>query len=159
MAYVISYLEQLEKFKQQLSQLTETQKAYLAGILDGEGSLGLYQDIRRTTNSILLRVVVITNKDEKLVNTIYGWINQGKVKIYKATGGYKNITIHHRAFAEVFLKTIYKYLLAKQERAKMTLEFINLRKGRFHHPYTERELELVSLSKKGNFIMGKAVKL
>lgn len=167
MPYVYSYAERLEKFKDNLSKLTDVQKGYLAGLLDGEGSIGLYYAGNKVGISILVRLTIVTNNDKYLIDYVDNLISKGMDKqfIYKSNDNRKthvnpgwHIQICHRVFAEAFLEQIYPYLISKKDRAKNLLKFINLRKGRFHTPYSEEELKLVELSKKGNYIMGKAIK-
>lgn len=165
MPYIYSYIEKLEKFRKNLEKLSEADKGYIAGLLDGEGSIGLYYTPNRHGISIMTRITVVTNNDKFLIDYINNLIGKGveKTFLYNSTkksigvSGW-NIKIAHRAFAEVFLEFIYPYLIAKKERAKNMLKFIKLRKGRFHSPYSKEELELVNLAKKGNYIMGRAIK-
>lgn len=160
MKYIPVYSERLVKFKKKLEKLTEAEKGYLAGILDGEGSIGLYRveyrSKKRTFNSIMTRITFIVNVDKRLIDYIGKLL--GEEFIYKGNNNTWCVKTSHRAFAEVFLQTIYPYLIAKKDRAKNAIKFINIRKGRFHHKYEDRELELVELSKKGNYKMGKAIK-
>ena len=165
MPYVYSYINQLKQFKENMEQLSEADKGYLAGLLDGEGSIGLYFVPNRQGITIMSRLTIVTNNDKYLIDYVANLIGKdvGRTFLYKATQKLTGISgwhvkISHRAFIEVFLSYIYPYLIAKKDRAMNLLRFLELRKGRFHQPYTEEELNLVELSKKGNYIMGKAIK-
>lgn len=154
--YRYKYQDRLDKFVEKINLISDIQWAYLAGLLDGEGSIGLYQDTRRDFTSIMLRITLIVNTDKELINYVSNLI--GEEFVYKTNkSNCWCVKISHRALAEQFLINILPYLVGKKQRAINALKFIESRKGRFHHKFSEEELEMVKLSKKGNAKMGKAL--
>jgi hypothetical protein len=110
--------------------MDEVTKAYLAGIMDGEGSISLAvhttrktKEGRPATSPKLL--VQISGTDEALIRWIYKTIGGGHVVV-----GYRPKRPHHktayswRAWGEVaaiFLEAILPYMRVKTEQAKLGL--------------------------------------
>lgn len=143
-----------------LTNLAETEKAYIAGIVDGEGCLSInicYDKSRKPFRAV--PTVEISNTDSKVLKWIAHKANWGKwntkrpytlienrnanLKPYKCY----HLTISDRRRVSVFLKTILPYLRIKKTLAEKILNFYRLHALR--SPYTiedwKRALEVKRL--------------
>ena len=114
----------------QVFTLTEVQKAYLAGIWDGEGSI----IIARATNSYNKKSrriyhqlrVFMGNTDRKLVQWVKDTIGCGYIQTRKPKSiKHKTTYIYfvHSLNAKLLLEAIYPYLITKKPQATIALEF------------------------------------
>ena len=104
----------------------------------------------------MTRITLIVNTDLRLIEYVADLI--GKEFVYKTNKSNTwCVKLSSRMFAKEFLLKIIPYLVAKKDRALNAIKFIELRDGRFHQKYSEEELLLVELSKKGNAKMGRAL--
>lgn len=118
--------------------LSNTQCAYLAGIIDGEGSIGF---IRR--NHFRTPCITITNTDKKLMDSICSVYPSGRLYSRKRIGANKRIYDWQLTkLVEVFdlLSQIEPFLVAKRDKACLIMAFCLLRLEK--RPYGEREIEL-----------------
>ncbi len=111
--------------------------AYTAGIIDGEGSIGV--SLRKATQSYHLMVQV----SMKLPTIIPKWLltnfggNYGEYKQSKRAYGEGIIakwSIHGTA-AQEFILSIYPYLMDKKDQAEVALVFPISHKGRRNAEY------------------------
>jgi hypothetical protein len=103
-------------------QLTETQVGYLAGIIDGEGYIGLPKS---SGKAYLLRVVV-TSGCAELVNWILTTTGLGKIKSYDLSHRRRQTSYQWRVFgaeAGVLLKAVVPYLIVKKGQAIFALRY------------------------------------
>jgi len=107
-------------------KLTIEEKAYLAGLVDGEGSILLCKGKKYTVPSYILRVKVVnTNKQ------VIEWIQKrikGRIDIRKSDNKWRTLfiwSIHKKEIIHNFLKAILPYLIIKKEQAKIALQFKN----------------------------------
>ena len=121
--------------------MLETELAYVAGIIDGEGSIGIYQQKARGYRSKVMRVTV-DNTDEWLIRQLLMWF-----------GGHINRRSDHRGNrkdvwqwyveskkAGNFLRLILPYVRMKRPQVELALQFQERK-----HPcrgHTEEELAL-----------------
>ena len=134
------------KVKEVIYDMSETDKAYIAGLFDGKGHVGLYGRNRKSTensrrgaqgSSYNLRVQV-TSTDRVIVDWL---VNKFKGLSYSSTwdnrknddpGRDVNTWKDTHQFlltsrnAEEFLKCILPYLIIKKERAELGIEFMTL---------------------------------
>lgn len=123
--------------------------AWLAGIMDGEGSFLI--SVNSTHRSIYPRISV-TNTNKYMIEKIIDIIEKigiehwnVKVRIPKKDTWKTNIQISIITAKRVLLFTnsILPYLIAKKENALLVKEFCESRISLpYGYPYTERELEL-----------------
>ena len=100
--------------------ITETQKAYAAGIMDGEGSIVFSPRQRDSTGKPKYTVVVIsiTNKDYPLLEHVQNIIGG---KIYRHEAPYWRLVIHKQSDVIYCLENIMEYLSLKKESAQLAL--------------------------------------
>lgn len=109
--------------------------AYIAGFIDGEGTIGL---MKRKNKSSIEYAVRITNKDkytlEKILeffneNNIHGSISQqSKKPIRDGWSIIYVIQIGSREGVKKIIENTLPYLITKKERAKIMLKFFEIRK-------------------------------
>lgn len=128
--------------------LRETEKAYLAGIIDGEGSIsiGITKRIRKGVvyRNHYLRLQV-TNTDSALIQ----WLNKlgGSTAERKLRADYPTARVVYswnkqcRQAGEV-LEQVYPYLITKRKQAEAGLFFQSKRKRRGNIKKTNIEVEL-----------------
>jgi len=126
-----------------LKELTETQKAWLAGIIDGEGYIGIVQQPRKDTDKKFnyTLVVKVASTDAEMIPTCFEWTGIGNVG-YKESKNPKwadarTWQIANRQ-AKYFLEAIEPYLIVKKNQARVALEFHGCKKH-WHHA-TESDL-------------------
>lgn len=150
-------------------QVTAAELGWLAGIIDGEGYLGLqlYQDKRmdRKCGLNIDPCLHISNTDEEIVLKSRDIVRKLGVNPYIRASKLKNrkkdqykIQVKHMSKMKKILEATYPYLTGnKKKRAKLILEFIDLRKsatwvwkrpnnksgqGGASKPYSEREWQI-----------------
>ncbi len=102
--------------------LTELEKAYIAGIFDGEGTIGFYggksQDfsLRLKLGNTNLEVV------EWIQQHCGGWITSRVLKVSKKT--FWEWSIKRRADVVDILKAIQPYLIVKRTQADLLVDFL-----------------------------------
>lgn len=123
--------------------MKRTDLAYIAGIIDGEGSISLVYARQKPSRSSLNVRVQVANTNEWLVQwlrmAVGGWItktNRSQVqdKIWKV--GYQWCITGIRA--KDFLELVYPYLRLKKPQAEIAMGLAKMR-GKNHHRLTETE--------------------
>jgi hypothetical protein len=118
------------KTKKSSLKLTVAEKAYIAGIIDGEGCIGLFKnkDIsykRGYSYSVITQIAVT---DKKLINWIFKKIKSGH-RYSSNTNPQKHKTIFVIRFSvndsKILLKLIKPYLIIKKKQADILLRFIS----------------------------------
>jgi hypothetical protein len=114
------------------SNLTETQKAYIAGFFDGEGCLNYYKSKTKTSKLgyTFVGQAFITNTDFDTMIALRTMIGFGclrKRKTYSYDGNRKetwNLCFSPRQ-VKLLMREIYPYLITKKQRAKIMLDFLD----------------------------------
>ncbi len=105
--------------------LSETQVAYLAGIIDGEGTIGIYGG-NPSVPAYYHLVLIITNTHEALIDSIRGWIGGAKAPTKPRESvlspGWQLVLWQHRASGVIRL--CRPYLIVKSAQADLALEFM-----------------------------------
>lgn len=107
-----------------LSALTDSQIGYLAGIIDGEGYIGMCQT---KPNRYLLRVVV-TSTSEDLANWIKSTTGLGKINHRKMAHRQRQDVFEWRVFgndAGVLLSKLSPLLLVKRAQSIVAIRYQN----------------------------------
>ncbi len=124
--------------------ISETDKAYIAGLFDGEGciSASLYKTTNRNAFGLNINVsICICDKDLML-----------EIKDITKTGTVRKHSTHKTAHAyEVrakrdvltFLEIIYPYLKHKKELARIMIIYVKSRIISDRHTHTDKEINLI----------------
>lgn len=111
-----------------MNQLTETQKAYLAGFFDGEGCISITVSMDRTKGKTpRYRVhVVITQKNPETLLELHQMAGIGNVYDRRSNARFhaSSWQISHLQSRE-FLTVLLPYLRNKKKEAELAIEFIN----------------------------------
>jgi hypothetical protein len=129
-----------------VGDLSENEWAYIAGFIDGEGSLELHKRISRSKVNkfgIYQRISITnTNKDVAL------WLKQRlgdcyySESIFESGSEIYRIVIHNLLDVKKILEGILPYLVVKKQHAKSLLKFCNIRLKSRRNIRTEKEYEL-----------------
>lgn len=146
--------------------VTETELAYLAGIIDGEGCISInHAGVWKKTKAFQCKVRV-ANSNQNLIN----WVMQilGKLDIKAHITHSKrcednpkwkrvyDVAVLNQTKCHTLLKAISPYLIGKKAQASLLLEWIESRwnqkrpEGFRYIPYSKRELEIVQQLKNLN---------
>jgi len=109
--------------------LTEIQKAYLAGLFDGEGHLTLHRQKSGKYNYYTPELG-ISNTSMELMKYLINTLKKGGIplKLYlqkkgkNKPVGIAHVTTHQDAYC--FLLVVLPYLIVKKNKAKLIIEFI-----------------------------------
>lgn len=145
-----------------MPNVSKTQLAWLAGIVDGEGSITITSDKRRgRTNIQHTTRICITNTNNKIIEEVEHILCTMNVfhrrTTRPATKGHKAVMdVFIRAASKyMFLEQVKSYLVAKAEHAQYMQEYIQENSKQFHG-YSVRSLDLViklaQLNKRGTKI-------
>lgn len=152
-------------------QVRPDELAWLAGIVDGEGTINItdkltpqrrarkdgtrkrhyctFLQIANTNEDIILKVIEIM---KKLNANPYVWEKAATDKWKKSY----QVSLQRMAKVKRVLEQIYPYLIAKRRQAELTLKFINSRLSKFdagrgkNNPYTQEEMEWINEIKRLN---------
>lgn len=109
--------------------LKDTEAAYLAGIIDGEGTVGLYQGFRKSGRPYKIVLVSVSNTDETLMAWLVsiggGFVARDKSKSRKPHWK-PSFTWAVQAHVDVLglLKQTLPYLVIKKSRAEMIIDYL-----------------------------------
>jgi len=112
--------------------LSEVEKAYIAGFFDGEGHISISKKKPkppRWKNPSYKLVAIITNTDKSVLNFIKSKFEIGKIYGPYRSSGFKpnGKPLYQLHFTgkncKKFLKAIFPYLCVKRERAALALAF------------------------------------
>lgn len=104
------------------NELPETDKAYLAGLIDGEGCLYVKA---AESGGVIVRLDVVSNTNQKVI----AWVEKKlrpycRVYCQSKLGRKKKIrrVVLHNRRAVLFLREVFPYLVIKKDRAQMLLK-------------------------------------
>lgn len=136
------------------SDIQETELAYLAGIIDGEGVISIHAHTKRHQTPsrkgepyrILQPVVQVYNTNMTLIDWLHSRIGfkfNGRDR-RKARTSYQVVVTGYRNHA--VLTPLLPYLIAKRPQAELVLEYIQIRAQRsdseYNPDYGNREVEI-----------------
>jgi len=133
--------------------LEEIEKAYIAGLIDGEGTVTLS---RKHSNETASPEVSIANNDLQLLAWVRNAVAAGKISLKR-----KNRPHHHQSYtwsirdnkAISFLNEIKNYLIVKKQQAELittSYKMYTPRNGKYTPEMLKRKLELVAQIRKLN---------
>jgi hypothetical protein len=108
-------------------QISEVDKAYIAGMVDGDGSICLYRDPKK---GYVISKVSIVNNDLSVLEWIQSITKLGRIQQptkHKATF---SLTINRNSNQIAFLEAILPHLKVKKPHAEVTLAFLRARRNR-----------------------------
>ena len=127
-------------------QLSETEKAYLAGFLDGDGMIGFHISFRKKFR--LRPEVKFSNTDKRVID----WILQ-KISFMHEVSDDPHDERHKRRYhalirgplgCRAILRELLPYLIVKREAAEMLLKYCESRARKpKNSPLSEEEVELI----------------
>lgn len=151
-----------------MPDISKTERAYLAGLWDGEGSITLCKSIRKEKKNYKSRLnasIVFTNTNLEIIEWVEKRLAMIGATFHRYTVSVKNnpekwksrskdcyrLTARNRESVERTLKMLIPFLIAKKEQAQIVLAFVRSRKEQMKKtkgrpsnttPYTEQEFEL-----------------
>jgi len=134
------------------TKLSKTERAYIAGFIDGEGNIGVSLVYRDGLPAHGTPIISISNTDRKVLEWIASKVNRARwikkfVHVYKQPGrnpqhrDFYVLDISSRLRLEPLLKAILPYLQIKKKRAQVLLEFYEARI--FQKPYSIQDWERI----------------
>ena len=119
-----------EKYEEglKINKLTETESAYIAGFIDGEGCIGLSdrgKEARKERDLVYIMKISISNTNRDVLEWIRLRIGHGSIYVSKKTKGHKQSyqwTMVGRRCVDL-LEWIYPYLKVKRLQAEVLFEF------------------------------------
>lgn len=107
--------------------LNKAQLGYIAGVIDGEGSISIIKASTKYNFSYQLRLIV-TNTDYRMLKWLKDTIGYGNVaerKRSKYKPNWSNVYVYAITAnkAKDLLKAVYPYLVIKREQADIAIEF------------------------------------
>jgi hypothetical protein len=129
-------------------------KKYIAGFIDGEGSIALYKhkDIRVKKGYTLHPMFDIVNTNLEVLKAINNLVN-GKIKYKTKQIGCKQVyLIQLQDYKQIksILEILLPYLIVKKKQAELMIEFCNSRLKSNGKKYSERDYKIVDLFSKLN---------
>lgn len=106
-------------------KLTSTQRAYVAGFLDADGSISITGNTTRRGHQHWSLQLIFYNCNLEVLKKIQFWMGIGSIHSRKRTSKWR---ISYRlkfqgAAAARLLKAIHRYLIVKKKQAEIGLEF------------------------------------
>ncbi len=114
-----------------IRNLSEPEKAYIAGIIDGEGYISMhYKNFSKSRVKDLKLVLIIVNTNKDLINYIKSKLINGSAilrrnKIPHRKDSWRFVT--SQIVAKEIIKAVYPYLIIKRKQADLALSFMENR--------------------------------
>lgn len=116
-----------------LHMLTETEKAWLAGFWDGEGSITIFTHTEKNGKEKICPTINVTNTHEGVIAYVVELLDrlgtsfavqQRKHTSEKNKDAY-HVTTRNIQYIKVVLEAIYPYLVCKKAQATLVLRYVN----------------------------------
>lgn len=121
--------------------LTETEKAYIAGIVDGEGYIGMIKGWRNTGRQYFTPVIKISNTDIRIIDWLkdklegLNLFNDVKPET-ETQKKVNNLQISGPPSVQALLEQIYPYMIIKKDKAEVIMQFTSTRINKpISYPY------------------------
>jgi DNA-binding CsgD family transcriptional regulator len=133
-------------------------KGYLAGLVDGEGTIGIEKASRNDRkNPHFKPIVKISNTCKEaldyIIEQVGGFkfaIKSGRMSKNSKKAVYDIVLVRHKD-VEAFLEMILPYLLIKRRQAELVIQFCKSRLSKPNHaPYSDEEIAIIEEVKKIN---------
>jgi len=106
----------------EIKKISNTDKAYIAGIMDGEGCFNMIKNPKR--NSIHSARIMVVNTEMSMLSFLKdrygGFVIESKSKMQKR---YRWMWVLSNSNIDKFLHDILPYLVVKKEQAKIMIKF------------------------------------
>ena len=116
-----------------MNQISDTSAAYLAGLIDGEGSIGLFINhcpTRRSTKGAVIARLKIGMCDEALIKWLQSHTESGTVTSWKHKESPKWkpcwVIAWHGRHAAAVINAVWPYLRLKRPQAKLLMQWIDI---------------------------------
>ncbi|PIV00897.1 hypothetical protein COS54_02225 [Candidatus Shapirobacteria bacterium CG03_land_8_20_14_0_80_39_12] len=122
-----------------MNVLSPTQKAWLAGFIDGEGFIGITFQRKKenkiqSASPLYHPYLVVTNTNQNSIQYIQNLVGDGKVYKFKARNHLCSPAFQYKLTkGEVLLgllKGIEPFFVVKKEQSSLVIEYLNLRRER-----------------------------
>lgn len=135
--------------------LSDTDRGYLAGIIDGEGTIKIIKAKQKQWKTAYYAPFIsITNTDPKLMSYLRELVKIGSFYVEKRTKPQHRTKMVYNIASikgvKQILDQIKDLLIVKKRNAMLVLEFIEIKKNKTETGVTPRELELYEQTKKEN---------
>lgn len=117
--------------------VSEVEKAYVAGLVDGEAGISICRNAGGKKGRWLQPVIDISSNNQEVleyVQLLYG----GAINAINDRGRHLRFWTPEKVIR--ILGDIFPYLIIKKEHAKVMLKFCESRLQRKHHSYTANEM-------------------
>ena len=135
--------------------LSDVDKGYLAGIIDGEGTVSIVRAINKSNKEVhtyYAPIIYITNTDPKLMSRVREIVKVGHFHSEKQRNpNHKTKLVYSVASirgVKMILEQIINVLTTKKRNAERVLEFIRIKETKTERVITPREIVLYKLCKK-----------
>lgn len=150
----------------QLGQLTEAQKGYLAGFLDGEGGIQITRFMRsdREYPTALHPMVYFCNTNLASIQALRDWLSCGSLTRRREQPNHKDTFVLHITGTrniEKLMKCLLPYLIIKAPQARVMISYCGSRLSHYlgnDRRFTNKELRLYTALKRLNLKGGGATK-
>ena len=114
--------------------LDEKTKGYIAGIIDGEGSLMVYPFKSKEGYTIYQARLAVGNTKKELIDYLEKTTGIGRVRVSHTSQGkpFYYWALHGNNIRK-FLPSILPYLLLKRKQAELLLEYLSIVKVGYRH--------------------------
>jgi hypothetical protein len=143
----------MQESKELGNQQANRDLGWLAGILDGEGSIILGTQIRKNGDKQYYHRICFYNSDDELVNKVVKILDANDIKSYVAEREFYNelskkkgftVSVSNYESAVKLLNLVKDDLVCKKARAELLLRFCVLRSNRINKSPNEEEKEIIS---------------
>jgi seryl-tRNA synthetase len=135
-----------------MKHFTKTQRAYLAGFFDGEGTFSIIRrpDKRSPTGYSYQPYAEVTSTNEEIIKWLNGFVGKGFTFYRPKKGNANDAFVQHVTGMETiigFISLLYPYLRLKKEVANKVRQFCKSRQAKIkvakeHRHITDKELKI-----------------
>jgi intein-encoded DNA endonuclease-like protein len=147
--YIHQFFKQRWDGRLPVYNLSEAEKGYLAGIIDGEGTIGIYNN--KSHQYIIKRVIIhVANTDERLVKYLKSLVPNFRIARRLREGKRKPVyylRIEGQVNQYSFLKSIEPYLVLKRDKARQALDWLKKRLNIGIEDVPEKPQEMAEIEK------------
>lgn len=145
--------KEIQLLKRKINKLTDFEKGFIAGLIEGEGYIGIRRLKRNNGLFILKPCIEITNTKRELLEYVQERLN-GKINQKARNKNRKDCwgwSIEKQPLILVLLKDFCKYFIIKRKQAQALLTFCSLRLNNPpNSPYSNKEVVLYERLKRLN---------